>query len=107
MRLPFRRSRIPGTLPLALQCVAGVGAMLTVAALGTGPDATLLIPLAPGARAALPALALDGRTALLGTGLLPGSLLVRREAGTHTALLRSGILAIAVPARLCTGAATS
>lgn len=94
-------TRRHGRLRLMIQlgcCTAALAALQ--ASRGAG-EATLLVPLTAQARTALPALALDGGTSLVGPGLFPGSLVIRGRGEARDALLAHGVVALAVPFQGC------
>lgn len=85
---------------LLIVAVALFGLTLTPPAQGR----MLLVPIAPGSAARLPALALRGDTLLIGTGRVPGSLIVSGRLSTLVwPMLAHGILPLASLAGGCTG----
>jgi len=94
-----------GRTPMTLvQIGAVVAAMVGLAFAPPARGRMLLIPLSPRAATALPAAVVDGGAKLLGTGPVPGSLVVMADRARLGAVsLADGVIILSAPPSLCGG----
>ena len=89
----------------AVQCLIGIAALMAMARPPLTTGKILLVPLTPAAGGTLAPLAVAHGARLIGTGPLPGSLIVFADGRTLIPpLLRQGIVSVASPSAGCTAA---
>lgn len=102
---PARNTR---HFPLIAQIGIGILSLTWLLVAPPPVGAMMLVPLSPAAARALPQAALNGDTRLLGSGTLPGSLVVRgRRAALLGPMFARGVLTLATDERGCDGATRS